>query len=88
MLYQLTAPKARHPTDGATGSAFDSTDPSYRVYLKSLAEKGFFGEEVEGSEAWKAKEQLAREGWLRTKANRSVLLDSLGPFKLAYTDFF
>ena len=68
MLYQLTAPRARHPTDGTT--TFDSSDSRYRAYLKNLTEKGFFGEEVEGSEAWKEKEQLAREGWLRTKANR------------------
>ena len=68
MLYQLTTPRARRPTDGTT--TFDSSDPRYRAYLKSLTEKGFFGEEVEGSEAWKEKEQLAREGWLRTKANR------------------
>ncbi|GAA5959919.1 hypothetical protein JCM8115_004905 [Rhodotorula mucilaginosa] len=74
MLYQLTAPKVRHPTDDAAGSTtFDSSDSRYRAYLKSLTEKGFFGEEVEGSETWKEKEQLAREGWLRTQANRPTL---------------
>ncbi|GAA5978983.1 hypothetical protein JCM10908_002758 [Rhodotorula pacifica] len=71
MLYQLTAPKVRHDDSAAT--SFDSSDPKYRTYLKSLAEKGFFGEEVEGSEAWREKERIAREGWLRTKANRPTL---------------
>ncbi|GAA5860390.1 hypothetical protein JCM3774_000403 [Rhodotorula dairenensis] len=75
MLYQLTAPKVRHPTADATGqsSAFDSSDPNYRDYLESLTAKGFFGDQVAGSEAWKKKEQLAREGWLRAKADRPTL---------------
>lgn len=74
MLYQLTAPKLRHPpTEGAASASFDTSDPQYRAYLKSLTEKGFFENEVVGSEAWREKEQLAREGWLRAKADRSVI---------------
>lgn len=76
MLYQLTAPKVRHPEPNAAD--FDSADPKYRAYLHSLAGKGFFGDEVQGSGKWKEMEGIAREGWLRTKADRYVLARATG----------
>lgn len=68
MLYKQTSPIPR-----STSSPLDTFDPStnaeYQKTLKSLTEKGFFGEEVEGSKGWREKELNARMGWIKAKMN-------------------
>ncbi|BGP22074.1 SGT1 family protein [Rhodotorula toruloides] len=73
MLYKLTSPQLRHSTSDDPLANFDSSDSRYRAYLKSLAEKGFFEGEVEGSEKWREKEAVAREGWIKAKYNEPTL---------------
>ncbi|BGP29278.1 hypothetical protein JCM10296v2_001016 [Rhodotorula toruloides] len=73
MLYKLTSPQLRHSTSDNLLINFDSSDPRYRAYLKSLAEKGFFEGEVEGSEKWHQKEAVAKEGWVKAKSDRPTL---------------
>lgn len=73
MLYKLTSPQLRHSSTDDPLTNFDSSEPRYRAYLKSLAEKSFFEGQVEGSEKWREKEAVAREGWVRAKSDRYVM---------------
>ncbi|GJN87800.1 hypothetical protein Rhopal_000755-T1 [Rhodotorula paludigena] len=74
MLYKASAPLPRQPAEASDSLAgVDTSSARYRAYLKSLAEKGFFEEEVEGSEKWKEKELVAREGWAKAQADRPKL---------------
>ncbi|KAJ8296593.1 Protein ecdysoneless [Rhodotorula toruloides] len=73
MLYKLTSPQLRHSSTDDPLTNFDSSEPRYRAYLKSLAEKSFFEGQVEGSEKWREKEAVAREGWVRAKSDRPTL---------------
>ena len=44
----------------------------YRIFLSGLTKAGFFGDEIEGSERWKARELEAFQGWQCVRADELV----------------
>ncbi|GAA6050508.1 hypothetical protein JCM3770_005573, partial [Rhodotorula araucariae] len=73
ILYKATSALPRQASDAADVDALDTSTPAYQAYLASLRARGFFGDEVQGSAAWQAKERGAREGWAKAQAGRSKL---------------
>ncbi|BGP13187.1 hypothetical protein JCM10213_000233 [Rhodosporidiobolus nylandii] len=73
MLYQLTKPQPRQSASAPSTYEEQQKDPAYRAFLASLADKGFFEGEVEGSEKWRVKEEQAREGWEQARGKRPTL---------------
>lgn len=72
ILHKLTSPVLRINTE------FDATESGYMAFIRRLEGKGFFEGEIAGSEKYRRKELIAREGWRASRNNSYVLFHMNG----------
>ncbi|KAE8543115.1 hypothetical protein D1P53_000602 [Cryptococcus gattii VGV] len=66
IMYREGGRKSR---SGATGESVDrAEDEEYAVFLEEIRKAGWFGNEVEGSQKWKEREEEARKGYVNAKS--------------------
>ncbi|KIR43811.1 hypothetical protein I307_00147 [Cryptococcus deuterogattii 99/473] len=66
IMYREGGRKSR---SGATGESLDrAEDEEYAVFLEGIRKAGWFGNEVEGSQKWKEREEEARKGYVNAKS--------------------
>lgn len=66
IMYREGGRKSR---SGATGESVDrAEDEEYAVFSEGIRKAGWFGNEVEGSQKWKEREEEAREGYVNAKS--------------------
>lgn len=63
MLYATTSPILRF------SSSFDPTDSSYKSFIATLTQQGYFEQEIAGSSQYVAKEMSARAGWIASRVD-------------------